>query len=465
MRVVLAGCLSLTLLACGAPSEQVSSPRPAVSAASSVGTASPMASVLAAVDAPPTPPLSRTRDEVIAGLLAAVPSKPARSVLLIGIREAEPETFHWLFGGEPAPEEQPAPGYRTLVVDVQDGSVRVVAELPFLVIPGDKGLRYIGDASAVAYEEMTSELAKKAERDGLGDPIPHHYAKTELWETSKRDDVVKVRQQLRNRLMKERKWGETSSETILVQTPTARCALDSWSEWTGGALAIMGGTGFSLSGPGLKADASRLSSWVPDGEVARVATAIIRETDGDEADAVVDLDAKRKFNGGFQEIVPRKEIHACLTRQAGRLSLLGHTFVSSNSARGFDATEPSSPPPAPLAPWNPPLPFGFDVWKAVLPDLTDAVATPSGDVIALLDARGLTLYDVAKQAAVTALEVGPEAAIVAAEAATGEAADRWVKELTAPWPAGVADQSKAQRARVVARKKAQAEEAENAQPK
>lgn len=457
MRIVATFGLSLALLGCSASGERPASPLPTASTSAPVEPTAPSASV-AAVEAPPPPKPPPTREEILAGLLATVPSTPARSVLLVGIREGEPETFHWLFAGDPRPPERGAPAYRTVVVEVQGGTVRKLAELPFLVMPGDKGLRYLGDASAVAFEEVSWAPGAKVERDGLGDPIPHHYAKTEMWETGQRDDVVKARERLERRLMKERKWGDTRAETILVSTPTARCALTSWSEWTGGALAFMGGTGLAFSGPGLKAPATLLSAWVKDAEVARVTTALIRESDGEKADAVVDIDAKRSFNSGFQEIVPRKDIRVCMRRQAGRVALLGYTYVSSNSARGFDATEPSSPAPAPLAPWNPPLPFAFEAWKAVLPDLVDAVATPAGDAVVLHDGRGLTVYDVAKRAAVFAVELGPDAVVVSAEAATGAAADRWAKELGGAWPAAVEEQSKAQRAVVSARRKAQAEE-------
>lgn len=420
----------------------------AAAASAEVVTAAPPSETAAASSAEPAAPPSR--EARLLAQLAKVSGKKGRSVLLLGLHDEPVETYAWLFGSAGEPPHDPAPAYRTLVLDVRDGEATLAIELPFLVVPGARGFRFVGEASAVAYEEVSFKTPG-AEVDGLGAPIPHHFAATALWETEKRGEVVSEPKALAKRLARRRKWGETTSETVLVQTPHARCTLSSWSSWTGGALAFRGSSDVGLDVGGRSGREALLGSYVDDPELTRVTRAIERfdKEPTPASEEAIDLDAKRSL-GLWQEYVPRKEIRACLVREGGRVALAGAAKVYGNSARSFDKLVPSIAAPASLVGATAPLPFDLAAWSAAVPGLFDAIASPTGDVLGLLREEGLFFYSGVTHARLFEVPVSPDAAVVMAEWARDDEADRWLEELTKPWPKGVAEASQAQHARAIA---------------
>lgn len=412
--------------------------------------APPPSAAPSASAAPTEPSAPPSREARLLAQLGKVSGKKGRSVLLLGLHDEPVETYAWLFGSAGEPPHDLAPAYRTLVLDVRDGEATLAVELPFLVVPDARGFRFVGEASSVAYEEVSSKT-RGVEVDGLGEPIPHHFAATALWETEKRGEVVSEPKALAKSLARRRKWGETTSETVLVQTPHARCTLSSWSSWTGGALAFRGSSDVELDVAGKNGRQPLLASYVDDPELTRVTRALERFDEDPPAatEEAIDLDEKRSL-GLWQEYVPRKEIRACLVREGGRVELAGAAKVYGNSARSFDKLVPSLPAPTSLVGAAAPLPFDLAAWSAAVPGLFDAVASPTGDVIGLLREEGLFFYSGLTHTRLFEVPVSPEAAVVMAEWARDEEADRWLEELTKPWPKGVAEASRAQHARAIA---------------
>ncbi|HRI71476.1 MAG TPA: hypothetical protein PK156_44890, partial [Polyangium sp.] len=227
----------------------------------------------------------------------------------------------------------------------------------------------------------------------------------------------------RKHLEKQRRWGNFEGKDINYVTSQALCTTNYNAEWTGGALAFTASESQSLTGLTQKLP-GELSKYTNDAGLLEFARNILRQREPENPDPQVSLDTPQDMF--WTKVDWRKDSHACLARDDGKVSLTGVIRLPNNSARSSEWVVPVRDAPAELANNSTPaLPLS-DVKSAfAVPKPIDALVSPRKTILVTQFPDTFVVYDA--RSATPLLSIPRSGRIVMAEWASGDRANTWAK--------------------------------------
>jgi hypothetical protein len=338
------------------------------------------------------------------------------SVLLLGLHVENIEGYAPMFSADGRPRTDGAPGYRTLVLHVAGGNVRLASELSYLAVPQSRGFLYLGEVSV----KRELQPAKDAEPD-----TPHFYDATVLWRAWQRATIPVVKNQRRQALERGGVAGTEDTTQVIYVTSKALCVSHTTSEWTGGALAFQARQGVELTTPAGAPLAWPLSRFADRSELEQFmhhALANYREDDAPPPR----LD--EPYNAWWAVIDFRNDPGVCLQHRDGRLWLDGTVLLPGNSARSFTVAAAVRPAPDALGGMAEPASLGEA--QQILPHALDVIASLSKDIWVIVEPASLVAVNRTTRRELLRLPI--KGRIVMVEGARGAAVGRWLATLAAP---------------------------------
>lgn len=336
------------------------------------------------------------------------------SVLLLGLHVENIEGYAPMFSEQGRPSTNSAAGYRTLVLHIAQGSVRLASELPYLAVPQPRGFLYLGEVSV----KRELHPPKGAEPD-----TPHFYDATVLWRAWQRAAIPAVeRQRLREAEQGGAAGAEDTTQVVYV-TSKALCVSHTTSEWTGGALAFTAQQALELTTPAGASLAWPLSRFADRPQQEQFMRDALRDYREDDEPQRLD----EPYNAFWAVIDFRKDPGVCLQHRDGRLWLDGTVLLPGNSARSFTVAAPVKPAPDALGGMAEPASLAEA--KQILPNALDVVASLSPDTWLILEPAAVVAVNRATRRELLRLPI--KGRIVMTEGARGAAVQRWLKTLAA----------------------------------
>jgi hypothetical protein len=352
------------------------------------------------------------------GLLGTTVARAADapdSVLLLGLHVEAIEGYGPMFSKQGRPRTDRAAGYRTLVLHITQGSVRLASELPYLAIPQRNGFLYLGEASARLELEPTAD----SERD-----TPSFYDATALWRTTQRGSISTAEQRLLRALERGGAAGAEDTTQVVYATSKVLCVSRTTSSWTGGALAFEAQQVLELSTPAGSPLRWPLSRFADRAQLEQFMRDVLADYRQDDEPLRLD----QPYNAFWATIDFRKDPRVCLEHRDGRLWVDGTVLLPGNSARSFTAAAPVRP--APPAFGGMAEPANLDEAKRSVPGALDAVASLTPSIWLVQERAALVAVHTGTRKQLLRLPVNGR--IVMAEGARGAAVSRWLKALATP---------------------------------
>jgi hypothetical protein len=345
------------------------------------------------------------------------------SVILLGVHTEPIEGYTPMFSNEGKPRTIVGPGYRTLVLRVQDGNVTLDAELPYIALPQRAGFRYLGESSVSLHEPPSPPPSDPAQPEAA----PNDYDATELWAASRRTDIPALAKRLEQHLLHEKRAGVEHTEQLVYVTPKAMCRFVTDTEWTGGATWFNGETHMPLTTPQGATLKMPLARVAPPDLLGQFMKAALEGRDSEGAKL------EEPFDAGWGKIVDfRTETGVCLEHRAGRAWVDGTVDLPGNSARSYTFSAPVMPAPASLVGTSDATAesVAFSDVQRRWPAALDFVSSYHGDALVLQTASGFVAVNAHTDVAGPTFPVTGR--LVMVETAAGPAAARWLAVLTAP---------------------------------
>ena len=337
------------------------------------------------------------------------------SVLLLGLHVEAIEGYGPMFSKQGRPRTDRAAGYRTLVLHITQGSVRVASELPYLAIPQLRGFLYLGEAS------VRLELGPTPDSDP---DTPSFHDATALWRTTQRASISTAEQQLLRALERGGVAGSEDTTQVVYATSKVLCVSRTTSSWTGGALAFQAQQVLGLTTPAGSPLGWPLARFADHAQLEQFMRDVLADYRQD--DEPVRLD--EPYNAFWATIDFRKDPRVCLEHRDGRLWLDGTVLLPGNSARSFTASAPVRPAPPALGGMAERA--SLDEAKRSVPSALDAVASLTPNIWLVQEPGALVAVDIGTRKELLRLRVNGR--IVMAEGARGAAVSRWLKALATP---------------------------------
>lgn len=352
----------------------------------------------------------------IDAMFASIARRPPEpSVVLIGLHVEKPETYGPLYD-EGAPEVDTRPGYRTLAIEVKPGGAVLARDLPYLTVPA-------GDRFVLVSEATVSIPDKRPLAAREADENPHWFSATGLVMAKDPAALKKAVHTSEARLKAQKQWGITRATSVLYASPRALCVLDSEAEWTGGALAFSGSM-HQHTVPVAGSFDPLLLAHADEKQVIGFAREVMKDhfDPDDEVSLDEDLDV-----GWERKVKLRTDAMACLARENGRPMLTGAVTLSGNSARSFAADAPIAEAPAEFGIHRGGV-VDLAKVKAAIPTASDAMLSPAGDALIVVEEKQVEVFDVDSHRSV--LQIPVEGALLTMEEwATKEQALAWLDAL------------------------------------
>ena len=383
MRPRFALLITLLLAGCTKPvprSVPRSVPAPAAPTASVAWSAARV--ITQAVPEVPPPPDPDPTPQLDA-LRASLQPTAGEGLLLVGLHVDNNQRYYPMFSRDRRSSSRVGSGYRTILLHTKDGVATLSGEEPYLVLPQERGMLFIGESTVGIHEEDDPR-----DKNANGDVRPHDYDATALWSTRSMAQIPAVAQALEARLRAGKRWGGERIEYLVYVTPRARCRSVTASAWTGGEAWFKGSTDVSFETVSGRAIDVRLAGHVDDlvlRHFAGLAFGII-----DDDDPSIDVD--KPFMDHGRQIHWHRDAHVCLDRQRGEVKLMGALLRSGNTQRSFTVRISVMTASEDLAPANA---FSVDFGDVVnaFPHATDVFASPTRDVLLVAHGNKALVYN------------------------------------------------------------------------
>jgi hypothetical protein len=373
---------ALLLAGCSAPPGQTPAPNPP--SRSLAKTSAPAVTATGAVAPPEAAPAAPEPDPKRAALRAYLDPKPGTALLRVGLHVDNHERYYPLPQRDRVSSKRLGSGYRTLAIRTDGGAATVETTYPYLVVHRESGPLFIGEAHVGIHEADDPR-----DKNGRGDIRPHDYDATALWSTTEEGKVKAVEEAAEAKLRAAKVWGAERIERIVYITPRARCQSVTTVSWTGGEAWFKGSNEALLDAVSGKPIDARLSGHVDDSTLRHFAGRAFGIID--DADPRIDVDKPYRDDGRW--IRWRSDAHVCLGRVEGHVKLMGTVLRSGNTQLLWTVRIPVWRASEDLAPSNA---FAVDFHPVVsaFPDATDVFASPTRDVLLVVQGDQAIFYDV-----------------------------------------------------------------------